>query len=479
MLLLANVTITTKIIGYRLLLCFVPKVTSVMHMNFSHVSYNYKAFIPSTLYVSGRYGKKIFPVVSPNLDLDFYLKNWENLQKMSELRGTKLPDLTDTLIQIVSLKKQLQELLRRKENISQKLQELSKTNHITSEEKENWKVEGRKVREEIKHVTEKMWDYEDDAIPVLLSIPNNIHPDTPLQDDDIIGNFCSNNQDNCIQNLKACRSHLQVLPNDIQFSNVSPCSYYLTRNAALLELALIYFFSHHLADAGLTEISCPDIVKSVIVEGCGNSFMSSISLISEQKGAMSILTGGASFESLIAYFTRSIVEKTSLPLTFFSVGRCYQSLNPQQLTIPGLFSVPQRTEIHFIIACEESNEKENFGKLVTLLQQCYSLINLPFRIKKLASKNLGAAESLRIEFEVWAPALNDYALCATIIRNGEYISKRLMMRHCSKGNPNGFLHLIHGTVVSIPTLIAAIIENCQTSDCSFVVPKVLQSYMLS
>ncbi|XP_076370280.1 seryl-tRNA synthetase-like insect mitochondrial protein [Tachypleus tridentatus] len=467
-----------KIIGPRHLLCFVPKLRSLMHMKFSHVSYYYKAFTPSTLYISGRYGTKIFPVVSPNLDLDFYLKNWDNLQEMSELRGAKLPDLTDTLKQIVSLKKKQQDLLRVKENISQTLTEFSKTNHITSEEKENLKMEGRKVREEIKHVTEKIWDYEDDAMPVLLSIPNNIHPDTPLQNDEIIGTFCSNNKDNCIQSLKACRSHLQLSPVDIQFSNVSPCSYYLTRNAALLEFALVYFFSYHLADAGLTEISCPDIVKSAIVEGCGNSFESSI-LISEQKGAMSFLTGGASFESMTAYITRCNVEKTSLPLTFFSVGRCYHSLNPQQLTIPGLFSVPQRTEIHFFIACEENNEKENFEKLLTLLQHCYSLINLPFRVKKLASKNLGMAESLRVEFEVWAPALNDYVLCASIIRNNDYVSKRLMIKHCFKGKPNGFLHLIHGTVVSIPTLIAAIIENGQTSDGLFVIPNVLQRYMLS
>jgi hypothetical protein len=59
----------------------------------------------------------------------------------------------------------------------------------------------------------------------------------------------------------------------------------------------------------------------------------------------------------------------------------------------------------------------------------YDKFRLPFRIQNCSSDKLRSYESMRLDYELFLPSSNSYVRVGSISLIGDYLSRRLMIRH--------------------------------------------------
>jgi seryl-tRNA synthetase len=106
------------------------------------------------------------------------------------------------------------------------------------------------------------------------------------------------------------------------------------------------------------------------------------------------------------------------------------------------------------------------------------LLNLPYRIIVLASKDMGFSSRKTYDFEVWFPSQNKYREISSCSYCGDFQARRMNSRYKNPyTNKNIFAHTLNGSGLAVGRTLAAIIENYQTKDGDFEIPEILTKYM--
>jgi len=78
---------------------------------------------------------------------------------------------------------------------------------------------------------------------------------------------------------------------------------------------------------------------------------------------------------------------------------------------------------------ETSSLDDLFSELTRLMYNLYEKFRLPFRIQNCSSDKLRSYESMRLDYELFLPSSNSYVCVGSISLIGDYLSRRLMIRH--------------------------------------------------
>lgn len=424
----------------------------------------------SQLLCSGRNASSVYLAVSPRLEPNYIIENSDKIRELVQARGITIDVqfLVERLKRIKRLKVKVKNNREREAQVRNELNKLSETSQSPAKYEELINKQ-KELRIISRKLSEELWDLEDDAIPDLLRIPNKLHPDVLLQKKIIQEHGCPNTFSFPIKSHAEIGKYNQCL----KFAPFN--SYYLSDKAAKLEFALTNYFSNCLTKAGFINVIGPDFCKMVILEGCGKMYEDIKQLITvENEGLTFYVTGNASLQSFIAPLARTITCKSSLPLSYFTVGHLYKPI--KNYTAESLFSTLQDVVVKCLISSHPSESTNQFYRLSKLIEQCYKEINLPFRIIQVGSNKLSSAEHLRMEYELWSPHENKFVTTGHISACTDFISKRLMIKYGTGKKPESYVHIIEATIASLPTMIGCIMENLQVANGTFSVPNVVMSY---
>ena len=134
----------------------------------------------------------------------------------------------------------------------------------------------------------------------------------------------------------------------------------------------------------------------------------------------------------------------------------------------------------FITSPFDSDKELN--NLVNCAETILQRLELPYRIMKLCSGDVGFSAKKTFDLEVWLPGQNSgkgmYREISSCSNCGDFQARRMNAKFRDRDiNKIEFLHTLNGSGLAIGRTIIAILENYQQSDGSVIIPNVLVPYM--
>jgi seryl-tRNA synthetase len=123
----------------------------------------------------------------------------------------------------------------------------------------------------------------------------------------------------------------------------------------------------------------------------------------------------------------------------------------------------------------------SYHELETLLQdaeEVLQLLELPYRVKILATGDLSFAAAKCYDIEVWAQGIEKWLEVSSCSNYEDFQARRANIRmRRNKGQKPEFVHTLNGSGLALPRTVIAILENYQSDEGTVIVPSVLRQYM--
>jgi len=117
--------------------------------------------------------------------------------------------------------------------------------------------------------------------------------------------------------------------------------------------------------------------------------------------------------------------------------------------------------------------EELLGHAETILQK----LELPYRVAKLCTGDMGFSAAMTYDIEVWLPAQNAYREISSCSNFESFQARRMQARFRNGQGKPELLHTLNGSGLAVGRTLVAVLENNQLADGSVRVPAVLRPYM--
>lgn len=261
--------------------------------------------------------------------------------------------------------------------------------------------------------------------------------------------------------------------------------YYLKKDLADLENALIRYTLEKLLQHGFTLISVPDMLSEQVFESCGMRTKSKHSQVYhvDSEWANNVCLSGTAEMGIAAFFANKVIDLQNLPQRLCAVSRCFREEASSTLKEKGIFRVHQFTKVEMfgITANEEGNESEHLlQEFVQIQKSLFQNLGLHFKVLEMPPCDLGLPAYHKIDIEAWMPGRNLYGEISSASNCTDYQSRRLHTKYTVPSGPSTRVkhcHTINGTACAVPRMLISIFENFQNLNGSITVPDVLQSFL--
>jgi seryl-tRNA synthetase len=242
-----------------------------------------------------------------------------------------------------------------------------------------------------------------------------------------------------------------------------------------LQRALInYFLDVHTTENGMTEVWPPVVVNEDSARGTGQ--------IPDKEDQMYVVTRDDLYliptaEVPVTNMHRDeIIEAEDLPIRYAAYSPCFRrEAGAAGAKTRGILRVHQFDKVEMVafVRPEESNDALEWmtNRAEILLQR----LGLPYRVKLMATGDMGFTQAKKYDLEVWAPGVEDWLEVSSVSNFRDYQARRMQIRYRpEKGAKPEILHTLNGSGLALARVVAAILEVYQQGDGSVVVPEALR-----
>lgn len=136
----------------------------------------------------------------------------------------------------------------------------------------------------------------------------------------------------------------------------------------------------------------------------------------------------------------------------------------------------KKVELVHITTAEKG--EESLELLTSHAEKILQKLNLPYRVMRLCTGDMGATAKKTYDLEVWLPSQNTYREISSCSWCGDFQARRMKARHknVSMKKPE-LVHTLNGSGLAVGRTLLAVIENYQQEDGSIIVPEALVNYM--
>jgi seryl-tRNA synthetase len=251
--------------------------------------------------------------------------------------------------------------------------------------------------------------------------------------------------------------------------------YYLTGPGALLELALVNYAIALATKAGFIPVIPPVLVKPEAMEGTGFLGQAAENVFHLKEDDFYLV--GTSEVPLAAYHMDEILDLNKLPLRYSGYSPCFRrEAGSYGKDTRGIIRVHQFEKVEMFSFCRVEDAAAEHQRLLAWEREFLDAMEIPYRVIDVATGDLGSSAIRKFDCEAWIPTQGAYREVTSTSNCTDFQARRLNIR--SKGeNGTSPVATLNGTLVAVPRMIVAILENHQQSDGSVILPKALQSYL--
>ncbi|MBQ1344679.1 serine--tRNA ligase [Candidatus Saccharibacteria bacterium] len=407
------------------------------------------------------------------LDINFVRNNAEVVKKAIKDKGYDID-----LDQILSLDTDRKTLAQEVDALRQ---ERNKISSQMKGGKPDAKLieEGKKVKQQLSELETKLSELETDFQTRFRAIPNPAFEDVPLggEDDSVEIKKWGDQKETGVDHLDYAVSRDWV-----DFERGAKVAgakfYYLKKELALLENALIQFGLSKVIEKGFTFMTVPNMVSSRVLEGTGfnpRSSDQSDEYFVEGEDLALIATAEL---PITGYHSDEIIDEKDLPLFYAGFSPCYRKeAGTYGKHTRGLFRVHQFNKLEMYAFCLPEDSKKIHEQLLAIEEEIWQELEVPYHIVNIAAGDLGAPAAKKYDIEYWSPVDQKYRELTSCSNCTDFQARNLNIRVRRADGSLQVVHTLNGTAISLARAMVAIIENYATKDGKLRVPKVLQKYL--
>ncbi|MCI5839556.1 MAG: serine--tRNA ligase [Peptoniphilaceae bacterium] len=388
--------------------------------------------------------------------------------------------------------KEIIELNEKRKEIVSEVETKKALRNKTSKEIPILKKEGKDVEEifekmrllgeEIKELDEKQKQVDDKLQDILLRLPNIPAKSVAIGKDD------SENVE--VRRVGTPRefnfepkSHWDLGENlDIldfeRASKISGARFSIFKNkGARLERALINFMLDvHTLYQDYTEIAPPQLVKSTTMQGTGQlpKFAEDAYKID---GEEEYLVPTAEVP-VTNYYSNEVIDFDKDITAFTAYTACFRKeAGSAGRDTRGLIRNHQFDKVEMVRFAKPNESYNQLEKLTNDGEEILKRLNLPYRVVRLCSGDLGFSAAETYDIEVWMPSYGRYVEISSCSNCEDFQARRANIKFRNEDGKLSLVHTLNGSGLAVGRTLAAIVENYQNEDGTIDIPEELKKYL--
>ena len=414
------------------------------------------------------------------LDSKLLKQNPEVIIDMLKKRKIEFP-----INDLISLDKRRREIIVEMQHVKHKKNTLSHSIASKKKEKANSSLEISEMKDignRIISLEKEMSRVESQFSLLIRCLPNIIDQSVP------IGN---NENDNVILQHHGKIKNLDFKPKDhveiatsldlVDMERAAKISgarfYFLKKELVTMNYALILFALDFLSDKGYTLTQPPYMIRRSAIEG--SIILEDFEQVIYKINGEDLYMIGTSEHALASMHMDEILNGKQLPIKYAGISPCFRKeAGAHGKDMKGIFRVHQFEKVEqFIYSRPEDSCKEH-EKMLSLTEEFYNKIGIPYRTVLLCSADLGKISAKTYDIEAWMPGQSAYREIVSCSNCTDYQARRLGIRFKDKTNEETRLvHTLNSTLVATERTMVSILENYQTSNGEVEIPDTLRKYM--
>ncbi len=173
-----------------------------------------------------------------------------------------------------------------------------------------------------------------------------------------------------------------------------------------------------------------------------------------------------------------ILNASDLPKALTAYSPCFRrEAGAAGKDTRGLLRVHQFDKVELVRYAIPETSNDELELLTGHAEKVLQLLELPYRVVRLAAGDTGFASAHTYDLEVFAPGVGAWLEVSSCSNFTDFQARRagIKYRPVEGGKPR-FVHTLNGSGLAFPRIIAAIFEHHQQPDGSVVIPAALRPY---
>jgi len=174
-----------------------------------------------------------------------------------------------------------------------------------------------------------------------------------------------------------------------------------------------------------------------------------------------------------------ILPESELPKSFTAYSPCFRrEAGAAGKDTRGLLRVHEFDKVELVRYVTPESSAEQLELLTGHAEKILKLLELPYRVVRLASGDTGFASAHTYDLETFAPGVGKWLEVSSCSNFTDFQARRANIRYKpSDGGKPRFVHTLNGSGLAFPRVIASILEHHQQEDGSVRVPAALSTYL--
>lgn len=416
------------------------------------------------------------------LDIKRIREDYENVKAAVEKRCkgdfglSKVPELDAKRRELLS---EVEQMKNRQNTVSKEIPKLKKAGEDTTE----IMAEMKTLSANIKELDAKVSEVEKELRDTLLGVPNTPYKDVQVGEDDSdnveLRKFMEPKEFGFEPKAHwDVGTDLDILDFD-RAAKISGARFTVYKGlGARLERAVISFMLDlHTIDQDYVEILPPFMVNRAAMTGTGQlpKFEEDMFYV-PQKDFFLIPTAEVPVTNLRA---QEIMPEAELPVYYTAYTPCFRAeAGSAGRDTRGLIRQHQFNKVELVKFVKPETSYQELESLTNDVEEVLKRLELPYRVVRLSSGDLGFSSAMTYDIEVWMPSYGRYVEISSCSNFEDYQARRANIRYRKEETGKAeFVHTLNGSGLAVGRTVAAILENYQQEDGSVVIPEALRKYM--
>jgi seryl-tRNA synthetase len=413
------------------------------------------------------------------IDIKFLRENPDVVRASQKGRGENV-ELVDQIIAIDEIKRAALsefETLRQEQNVLSKSVGAAK-----GDEKAALLANAKELADKVKAADAKRSEIEEQAKQLILQLSNLLDTEAPIggEEDFVTIEHVGTPRDFTKDGFEP-KDHVELgkllgaIDTERGAKVAGSRSYYLTGVGALLEFALVNYAIQSALKNGFSPVIPPVLVNPAAMEGTGFLGQAAENVYRIEKDDVYLV--GTSEVPLAAMHMDEILPADKLPLRYAGYSSCFRrEAGTYGKDTRGIIRVHQFDKVEMFTFCKPEDAKAEHQRLLHWEKDFLTAMEIPFRVIDVASGDLGSSATRKFDIEAWVPTQGAYREVTSTSNCTEFQARRLNIRYKDSEGTKAIATL-NGTLVAIPRMIVAILENHQNADGTVNVPAALQPFL--
>ncbi len=426
------------------------------------------------------------------LDINYIRANRQQVENAIKNKGCDV-DLAEVL-----------KLDDERKSLSQKIDGLRQARNQISAQMKNGKpdqkliAEGKSLKEEISTLESELSEIEPKYLTLLKQVPNVPTDDVPvgLSEDEnqvaeVVGeptkfNFEPKNH----YEIGVARDWIDKE----RAAKVSGSRFaYIKGDMVKLQMAIVNFVMNSLSDEGVIA----EIIKKNKLTGLSTKpftlVLPPLMLRTEMYDAMDRLEPredrykiegdelwlqGSAEHVLGSMHANEIFNEKELPVRYLGYATSFrQEAGTYGKDMEGIIRMHQFDKLEMESFSTKETSRKEHELFVAIQRWLIEQLQLPYRVIRKCTFDIGKPDARGIDMEVWLPGQNKYRETHTADYMTDYQSRRLNTRVRREDGEVELVHTNDATAFALGRIMIAVIENYQNEDMTVRVPEVLRKYL--